>query len=146
MDEDRNSILYRWKEEKELPLSEDILRRLNRSEASLKIVYLSDSKGKDEDTFSVDPADPESFIQLIDSLQKESFAFRHVLFLWTEQPANGDPGEQLTIGFRSLIHLNQALSAKKVSHPMKLSVVTRNHFQVTGNEMLIFIMARSLVY
>jgi non-ribosomal peptide synthase protein (TIGR01720 family) len=95
-----------------------------------------------ERTFTLDPRRREDQLRLIEKISRNGGVPENIVHLWSvssETPYETSPklfAERQNRGFFSLLYLVHALSEAEVRTPLRLSVVTNQVQDVTGDELL----------
>ncbi len=85
-------------------------------------------------SFTLDPADPQHYARLLDSLARGGALPGHILHLWTLQAPPAALGEPTgrALAFDSLLHIGQAIQALDLEQPLRLTVATAGSQSVGG--------------
>jgi natural product biosynthesis luciferase-like monooxygenase protein len=88
-----------------------------------------------EQEFQIDPAQPEDYVRLLETLRKGDAFPDSIVHLWSATPATTQTSEQLQrLGFYSLLHLAQAIGKQTSTSPLRITVVSSGLHEITGAE------------
>ena len=88
-----------------------------------------------EREFQIDPAKPEDYFSLLETLRKEDAFPDSIVHLWSATPAATQASEQLQrLGFYSLLSLAQAIGKQGSTAPLRITLVSSSLHEITGEE------------
>jgi NAD(P)-dependent dehydrogenase (short-subunit alcohol dehydrogenase family)/acyl carrier protein len=85
----------------------------------------------DGDAWTIDPARPEPFEELLRRLEEEGAAPRRIVHLWCAAPE--EPDRAVDLGFHALVRLLRALGRQGSTDDVRIVAATRRLFDVTGD-------------
>ncbi|MFQ5627055.1 MAG: acyltransferase domain-containing protein, partial [Methyloligellaceae bacterium] len=127
-------------------LGDAIAKRLRAANRQVVVVEKGEKFArKSGGVYAIDPHRREDYNTLIETLVEQEMPPGRIVHLWST-PADfrlgntergiAAPNSELVNGFFSLLFLAQALGNQKITHPLHISVVTSNVFDVIGEASL----------
>ena len=126
---------------------DEIRRQLEEAGYSIAIARIGDDfRRNDDGSFSIQPGNPSNYLELLDSLRKESFQPERIVHMWSLSPERErnsyDEMEyerqiMLDLGFYSLVALAKAIGRLNYTHAIRIGVVSNGIHEVIGDEFLV---------
>lgn len=118
-------------------LAEELHHRLRSSGHEVLRVEAGETTGPSEDGWTLDPASPADYAALIGEARRRG-PLAGVVHLWSlSAGADASLETHLEMGFYSLLWLAQALGRQTLDQAVRLEVVTRALYRVTGDEEIV---------
>ncbi|MEA5417818.1 beta-ketoacyl synthase N-terminal-like domain-containing protein [Spirulina sp. CCNP1310] len=121
--------------------ADDLRQPLLESDAMVITVALGDAfQAHDPHTYTLNPAEPDDYRRLLQTLQDQDLTPQAILHLWNVTPQTAHPlslesaETAQTLGFYSLLYLIQALDAHNLTQNLDLLVGASHLHSVTGSE------------
>lgn len=120
----------------ECGIGAEIVQQLQQAGQDAIAVEVGQFSQRDANTYTINPANPDDYNTLIQTLQKQGKIPSAIAHLWsvTQSPHLEETTQHL--GFYSLIYLTQALGQQQLSDAIQLLVVANHLYDITGDESL----------